>query len=208
VWDFFWSFYTLKYLRTCFGLFCVLYFWSGTVGCQWLSSSCVVPGPGASKFCLRRRKLSSSFLHVIGRLLCSSTRMGNSTISQTVFGMCRRLHWYLSSRPAQDFQCCTNIDFLYFPSSPTRTFRSLFTLLSPFADKIKKSVTASPFFPIHSAVVMTEIYGPGVHGTVCNEQQYQQSLQSQDSRSPSISCLTHGDIIGLVVSIQLICLRL
>ncbi len=41
----------------------------------------------------------------------------------------------------------------------------------------------------------------GVNGTVCNAQQYQQSLQSYDSRSPSISCLTHGDGIGLAVSI-------
>jgi len=41
----------------------------------------------------------------------------------------------------------------------------------------------------------------GVNGTVCNAQQYQQSLQSYDSLSPWISCLTHGDIIGLVVSI-------
>ena len=41
----------------------------------------------------------------------------------------------------------------------------------------------------------------GVNGTVCNAQQYLQSLLSYDSPSPSISCLTHGDIIGLVVSI-------
>ncbi|KAF8502220.1 hypothetical protein F5888DRAFT_1177482 [Russula emetica] len=39
----------------------------------------------------------------------------------------------------------------------------------------------------------------GVHGTVCNEQQYNQSLQSYDSSSPSISCLTHGESIGLVL---------
>ncbi|KAI0276635.1 hypothetical protein BGY98DRAFT_1097990 [Russula aff. rugulosa BPL654] len=37
----------------------------------------------------------------------------------------------------------------------------------------------------------------GVNGTVCNAQQYQQSLQSSDSRSPWISCLTHGQSIGL-----------
>jgi hypothetical protein len=49
----------------------------------------------------------------------------------------------------------------------------------------------------------------GVNGTVCNEQQYIQSVQSQNSRSPSISCLTRGESIGLVVSIySLICLRL
>ncbi|KAI0276631.1 hypothetical protein BGY98DRAFT_1097988 [Russula aff. rugulosa BPL654] len=37
----------------------------------------------------------------------------------------------------------------------------------------------------------------GVNGTVCNAQQYQQSLQSYDSSSPSISCLTPGQSIGL-----------
>ena len=41
----------------------------------------------------------------------------------------------------------------------------------------------------------------GVNGTVCNAQQYQQSLQSYDSRSRSISCLTRGESIGLAVSI-------
>jgi hypothetical protein len=46
----------------------------------------------------------------------------------------------------------------------------------------------------------------GVHGTVCDAEQYQQSLQSADSRNPSISCLPPGEGIGLVVSIQLICL--
>ena len=47
----------------------------------------------------------------------------------------------------------------------------------------------------------------GVNGTVCNAQQYQQSLQSHDSRSPWISCLTRGESIGVIVSIykQLIC---
>jgi hypothetical protein len=44
----------------------------------------------------------------------------------------------------------------------------------------------------------------GVNGTVCNAQQYQQSLQSYDSRNPWISCLTRGVTIGLVVSIYLI----
>jgi len=39
----------------------------------------------------------------------------------------------------------------------------------------------------------------GVNGTVCNAQQYQLSLQSSDSSSPSISCLTHGENIGLVL---------
>ncbi|KAF8504697.1 hypothetical protein F5888DRAFT_1657772, partial [Russula emetica] len=39
----------------------------------------------------------------------------------------------------------------------------------------------------------------GVNGTVCNAQQYQLSLQSYDSPSPSISCLTQGESIGLVL---------
>jgi hypothetical protein len=43
----------------------------------------------------------------------------------------------------------------------------------------------------------------GVHGTVCNAEQYQQFLLSQNSSTPSISCLTHGESIGLVVSIYL-----
>ncbi|KAF8502188.1 hypothetical protein F5888DRAFT_1176383 [Russula emetica] len=42
----------------------------------------------------------------------------------------------------------------------------------------------------------------GVHGTVCNEQQYQQSLQSYGSSSPSISCLEPGDNIGLVLAAE------
>ncbi|KAH9083444.1 hypothetical protein EDB83DRAFT_2511764 [Lactarius deliciosus] len=41
----------------------------------------------------------------------------------------------------------------------------------------------------------------GVHGTVCNEQQYQQSLLTDPHRT--ISCLTHGQSIGLAVSIVL-----
>ena len=64
----------------------------------------------------------------------------------------------------------------------------------------------SLLFNSFTAVLMTAL--DGVNGTVCNAQQYQQSLQSYDSRSPSISCLTHGESIGLVVSIQLICFRL
>jgi hypothetical protein len=41
-------------------------FWS--LQGQWVSSHCVVPGPGASKFYWRRLKPYSSFLHVLGRL--------------------------------------------------------------------------------------------------------------------------------------------
>ena len=64
----------------------------------------------------------------------------------------------------------------------------------------------SLLFSLFTVVAMTAL--GGVNGTVCNATQYQQSLISQDSRSPSISCLTHWEIIGLVVSILLICLRL
>ncbi|KAH9048332.1 hypothetical protein EDB84DRAFT_263787 [Lactarius hengduanensis] len=38
----------------------------------------------------------------------------------------------------------------------------------------------------------------GVHGTVCNEQQYQQSLLTDPHRT--ISCLTHGQSIGLALT--------
>ena len=44
----------------------------------------------------------------------------------------------------------------------------------------------------------------GVYGTVCNTQQYEQSQQFRQNTSyggPSISCLTRGESIGLVVSI-------
>jgi len=42
----------------------------------------------------------------------------------------------------------------------------------------------------------------GVNGTVCNAQQYQQSLLSYNSRSPSITCLTHGQSIGLAFAAE------
>jgi len=56
-----------------------------------------------------------------------------------------------------------------------------------------QSHLSNPF----TAVVMTAL--DGVNGTVCNAQQYQQSLLSSDSSSPSISCLTHGESIGLAL---------
>ncbi|KAI0297087.1 hypothetical protein BC826DRAFT_1002129 [Russula brevipes] len=42
----------------------------------------------------------------------------------------------------------------------------------------------------------------GVYGTVCDEQQYQQSQISHDSRNPTIACLTHGQTIGLALSAE------
>ena len=46
----------------------------------------------------------------------------------------------------------------------------------------------------------------GVNGTVCTADQYSQSLVSESANSSWISCLTHGQSIGLAVSICLICL--
>ncbi|KAI0254073.1 hypothetical protein BJV78DRAFT_1388661 [Lactifluus subvellereus] len=40
----------------------------------------------------------------------------------------------------------------------------------------------------------------GVHGSLCNAQQYQQSLQNNSS--PSISCLSHGRTIGLALTAE------
>jgi hypothetical protein len=73
---------------------------------------------------------------------------------------------------------------------------------SPFSHPSRKRSrrVSSPVASLSNSfttVVMTEL--DGVHGTVCNPQQYQQSQQSHDSRSPSISCLTRGQSIGLVV---------
>jgi hypothetical protein len=137
-------------------------------------------------------------------------RMENSTIPQAVFDICRRLH--LSSQPSQDLQCCMSCQHRHSCSLRTSTRIPLFTIVSDSDFQIpahpslslrgqdqeechRQSLLSNPF----TAIVMTEL--DGVHGTVCNKQQYQQSLQSQDSRSPWISCLTHWDIIGLTVSI-------
>jgi len=40
----------------------------------------------------------------------------------------------------------------------------------------------------------------GVNGTVCNAQQYLQSLSTLDDPTPSITCLTNGQAIGLTLS--------
>ena len=50
-----------------------------------------------------------------------------------------------------------------------------------------------------------------VNGTVCNAQQFNQSLSSRDNPNPTISCLTHGQSIGLAVgnqSLSFYCLNL
>ena len=41
-----------------------------------------------------------------------------------------------------------------------------------------------------------------VNGTVCNAQEFEQSLSSRDNPNPTISCLTHGQSIGLAVGTQ------
>ena len=57
-----------------------------------------------------------------------------------------------------------------------------------------------PFLSLPStATVMASL--DGVNGTVCNAEQYQRSLSSYNNPSSSISCLTHGQTIGLAVSI-------
>jgi len=53
--------------------------------------------------------------------------------------------------------------------------------------------------------------GVWVNGTVCNAWQYNQSLSSRNSPNPTISCLTHGQTIGLAVgaqSLSVYCLNL
>ena len=43
--------------------------------------------------------------------------------------------------------------------------------------------------------------GDGVHGTVCTEEQYQVSTNvNPGDLSPTITCLTKGQAIGLTVS--------
>ena len=47
----------------------------------------------------------------------------------------------------------------------------------------------------------------GVNGTVCNAQQYSQYIQSSvNGTNPTISCLSHGESIGLAVGTLLVCL--
>ena len=45
----------------------------------------------------------------------------------------------------------------------------------------------------------------GVNGTVCDAQQFSEFIQSSaDGSDPTISCLTHGETIGLAVSTLLV----
>jgi hypothetical protein len=138
-------------------------------------------------------------------LSCHFIRIVNSTTPQGVilFQNCRRPTTCQSTVKTGALVIYEH-GFLLFSVISDSDSPILLPLLSCFADKIEKSVIASRFSPIH--LVMTTL--GGVNGTVCNVQQYQQSLQPSNSRSPSISCLTRGESIGLAVSIWLIGLLL
>jgi len=47
----------------------------------------------------------------------------------------------------------------------------------------------------------------GVNGTTCDAQQYQQSLLPLTSPNRTVSCLTHGQTIGLAVGTQFLCVQ-
>ena len=83
----------------------------------------------------------------------------------------------------------------------------------PFASQIVASVSArGRLFYTHSTTGMSALDDSvWVNGTVCNAQQFNQSLSSSDNPNPTISCLTHGQSIGLAVGNQLLsfyCLNL
>ena len=65
-------------------------------------------------------------------------------------------------------------------------------------------INARPSFllPLSTTGMSALDDGVWVNGTVCNAQQYNQSLSSRDNPNPTISCLTHGQSIGLAVSTQ------
>ena len=51
---------------------------------------------------------------------------------------------------------------------------------------------------------MSTLDDDGVHGTICTEDQYQNSTNlNPNNPYPTISCLTHGQSIGLAASILL-----
>lgn len=74
------------------------------------------------------------------------------------------------------------------------------TLPSPFAERID-SLLSKPLARIPVVGFMAAL--GGVNGTVCNAQQYDESqaLRLHNYSGPSISCLTHGESIGLAVSV-------
>jgi hypothetical protein len=66
--------------------------------------------------------------------------------------------------------------------------------------------TLNNSFHPHQSTVVEMATPEGVNGTTCDAQQYQQSLVSSTNPNPSITCLTHGQSIGLAVSTQSLCL--
>jgi hypothetical protein len=54
-------------------------------------------------------------------------------------------------------------------------------------------------FPFIS-IAIEMLASDGVHGTVCNAQQYEESLLLLSNPEPQISCMTHAENIGLMVS--------
>ena len=82
-------------------------------------------------------------------------------------------------------------------NTPRHTVMNIFITFRVFP--VLKELLPVPIalLPIHSVMTVLD----GVNGTVCNAQQYPQSLRSYGSPSPSISCLTHGETICFVVSI-------
>jgi hypothetical protein len=79
----------------------------------------------------------------------------------------------------------------------------LVTDCCPHVQRLSLSSPPFPLFPFTNTGMSAS---DGVHGTLCNAQQYEQSLSSNPR--PSITCLTHGQSIGLAVRDRLICVVL
>ena len=83
------------------------------------------------------------------------------------------------------------------PSPGTEVPGSFFPLLKNPRCGPKDALNIS-FHPRQSTVIeMTTL--ERVNGTTCNAQEYQQSLPSPTNPDPSITCLSHGQSIGLAV---------
>ena len=191
-------------------------FYSGFHGIK--RSLCVVPGPGASKT-QQRRELRISFLHVLVRVfkLYVSAYIATCAFEWEILQHHQSSRAVPTSSPVKStftgFPALYELSntgtlviyehqFLYFRLFPTRISGSLLTPFFLFADKDpetchRQSLLSNP--STTTAVVMTTL--GDVNGTVCDAQQYQQSLLSFDSSNPSIACLTHGECIGLAVNI-------
>jgi hypothetical protein len=77
-------------------------------------------------------------------------------------------------------------------------------MLEP-ANEGYQPITRSYLSPSSTLIEMSTL--EGVNGTTCDAQQYQQGLLSLKSLNPSITCLTHGQSIGLAVGTQFLCLK-